>query len=59
MNWTIVTAVVAVYGALLSTWNALSKQMETRRRVTVKYSYGYETYAQGARSILHNHHGAQ
>ena len=44
MNWTIVTGIVAVFGALLSTWNAVSKQLEKRRRVTVKVSRGFETY---------------
>jgi hypothetical protein len=44
MNWTIVTGVVAVFGASLSTWNAVSKQLEKRRRVTVKVSRGFEAY---------------
>jgi hypothetical protein len=44
MNWTVATGVVAVYGALLSTWNALSTQWEKRRRLAVKISYGCETY---------------
>lgn len=54
MNWTIVTGVVAVYGAILSTWNVLSKQLEKRRYVKVKTSYGFETYgpALGPYSII-------
>jgi len=42
------TGVVAVYGALLSTWNAVAKHLENRRTVKVKISFGFETY--GART---------
>jgi hypothetical protein len=54
MNWTIATGCVAVYGALLSTWNALSSYWEKRRRVTIKTSYGFETYGPelGPNSII-------
>jgi hypothetical protein len=44
MNWTVITAIVAVYGALLSTWNVLSTNREKRRRVKVRVSYGFATY---------------
>ena len=44
MNWTIATGIVAVYGALLSTWSAVSAQLEKRRHVTIKISYGFPTF---------------
>jgi hypothetical protein len=41
VNWvTIVTAAVAVYGAILSTYNAFSKWAEDRRTVQVGLRYG-------------------
>jgi hypothetical protein len=44
MNWSIVTGIVAVYGALLSTWNAIASHREKRRHVIVEAAYGFETY---------------
>ncbi len=47
MNWAVATGIVAVYGATLSTWKAVSDYFEKRRSITVKVSYGYETYGPG------------
>jgi len=48
INWTVVTAVVtavvAVYGAILSTWNAVSRRLESSRRIRVEVSQGFPTY---------------
>jgi hypothetical protein len=44
MNWTVATGIIAAYGALLSTWNAVSSLWEKSRRVTVKAAYGFEVY---------------
>jgi hypothetical protein len=54
MNWTIVTGIVAVYGALLSTWNAVAKHLENKARIKVKLSLGFETFGPetGPTSIL-------
>jgi hypothetical protein len=43
MNWTVATGIVAVYGATLSTWKAVSDYVEKRRIIKVKVGGGYET----------------
>jgi hypothetical protein len=54
INWTIVASLVAVYGALLSTWNAVTKHLESKPRIKVKVSFGFETFGSrtGPASIL-------
>ena len=54
MNWQIITGAVAVYGALLSTWNAVAKHLENKARIKVKMSGGFETFGPeiGPASIL-------
>ena len=47
MNWPIVTGVVAIYGAMLSSWNAYSSYRAKRRSINVEVSYGCETYQGG------------
>jgi hypothetical protein len=47
MNWTIVSGAVALYGALLSTLNAVSSFREKRRQVMVEAAYGFEAYGPG------------
>lgn len=44
---TIVTAVVAVYGALLSTYNLYVSLREKRRKVSITFSEGLLTYSSG------------
>ena len=44
MNWTFATGIVAVYGATLSTWKVVSDHLEKRRSITVKITWGFETY---------------
>lgn len=44
INWADVTAVVAVYGAVLSTWNAVSKHLESSRRIKVDVGQGFGVY---------------
>ncbi len=54
MNWQIITGAVAVYGALLSTWNAVAKHLENKAWIKVKMSGGFETFGPeiGPASIL-------
>lgn len=54
INWTVVTGVVAVYGALVSTWNVVTKHLETKHRIKVKMSLGFETFGPdlGPASVL-------
>lgn len=42
--WTIVTGLVAVYGAFLATWNAVTKHLETKPRIKVKITFGWPTF---------------
>jgi hypothetical protein len=42
-TWTVVTGLVAVYGAVLSTWNAWVKHRDGKPRIQVKVTYGYAT----------------
>jgi hypothetical protein len=51
MNWTeTVTAIVAVYGAALGTYNLLVRRQENKPKVKVKISMGFLTYATGQTS---------
>jgi hypothetical protein len=48
MQWsTIITAVVAVYGAILSTHTAVANYREKKRRVIVTVSIGFRVYGTG------------
>jgi hypothetical protein len=43
INWTIVTGIVAVYGAVVSTWNAVTKHLENKSRIKAKITFGWPT----------------
>lgn len=53
ISWpTIVTALVALYGAVLSTLNFIAARREKRRSVTVELSLGLLTWDPGSKLLL-------